>query len=97
MNEESINEAERVAAERKYNNSPLFYLRNKKYIEGKVGRIECLILENGNAVIITNSRDYLIYNNEDSMIKSASNFKINKIYHEFGLIEKIERNTVLYF
>lgn len=76
--------------------SPLYQLRAKKFTAGNVHGIECLILENGMGVILTSARDYRIYVDEDSMVKSAMNHKFNKSYLNEGYLQTIERDDVLF-
>jgi hypothetical protein len=78
-----------------YKKSSKFYLKEKKFILGNVNGIECLVLENGMGVVVTKTRDYRVYKNEEAMTKSALNFKTSGMYLEDGYVESYERNEII--
>jgi hypothetical protein len=70
-------------------------LIEKKYVLGNVNGVECLLLENGLGVLLTKARDYRVYKNEETMTKSAINFKQSGLYLEDGYIESFERSEII--
>jgi hypothetical protein len=74
--------------------SNLQLIKQKKFSLGKVSGIECLLLQNGKGVVLTNARDYRIYANEKKMTMAAANFKKTGEYLEEGFIEFIKREEI---
>jgi hypothetical protein len=46
-------------------------------------------------VVVTKARDYRIYKNEETMTKSALNFRNSGVYLEDGYVESYERNEII--
>jgi hypothetical protein len=86
------NEFEKIHA---YKQTAKYYLKEKKYMLGSVSGVECLVLQNGMGVVVTKARDYRIYKNEETMTKSALNFRNSGVYLEDGYVESYERNEII--